>query len=196
MNNIENLSSLFIPGGDVIHVFSVVIKEITRDRNTTFITIPYNDCPKCSRSENLVRLVINRDTVIHDERGRTVRANELEQGMTINASFSSAMTRSIPPQAQAFLIRIVRRPNRNDTTVGRILEINTRGNYITVISNLNPSSAIRFNLSPETVILDSSGRRIRLSMLIPGLRVRVEHATFMTASIPPQTTAFVIQVLR
>ena len=29
----------------------------------------------------------------------------------------------------------------------------------------------------------------------PGLRVRVRHATFMTASIPPQTTAFEIQIL-
>jgi hypothetical protein len=40
------------------------------------------------------------------------------------------------------------------------------------------------------------GRRIRLSDLFSGLRVRVEHATFMTASIPPQTFAFVIQVIR
>ncbi|MCM1157786.1 MAG: hypothetical protein NC300_03760 [Bacteroidales bacterium] len=185
-----------IPNRDIIRVFSAAIEEITRDRNTTFVTISYNDCRGCARPEDLVRLVINRDTIIHDERGRSIPAAQLERGMTVDADFSSAMTRSIPPQAQAFLIRIVKRQRPNETTTGRIVEINTRGNYILTISHLRPSSTIRFNLSPDTVILNSQGRRIRLSMLLPGLRVRVEHAAFMTASIPPQTSAFVIQVLR
>lgn len=140
--------------------------------------------------------MVDRNTILHDERGGTIRANELERGMTVDASFSSAMTRSIPPQAQAFLIRVVKRQTSNETTTGRITEVNTRGNYIVVIRNLNPSSAIRFNQSPQTVIRNASGRRIPLSLLVPGLRVRIEHASFMTASIPPQTTAFTIQVLR
>ncbi|MDE5863294.1 MAG: hypothetical protein K2H34_02990 [Lachnospiraceae bacterium] len=185
-----------IPNRDTIRVFSARIEEITRDRNTTLVTISYNDCIGCARPEDLVRLVVDRNTIIHDERGRNIRANELERGMIVDATFSSAMTRSIPPQAQAFLIRIVRRRSVNQTTTGRITQVNTRGNYIITISNLNPSSAIRFNLSPETVIFNPSGRRIPLSLLVPGLRVRVEHAAFMTASIPPQTTAFVIQILR
>lgn len=185
-----------IPNRDVIRVFSATIEEITRDRNTTLVTIAYSDCIGCARPEDLVRLVVNQNTVIHDERGRSIRVNDLKRGMTVDATFSSNMTRSIPPQAQAFLIRIIRRQTRNETTIGRITEVNTRGNYIVTISNLNPSSVIRFNLSRETVIQNSSGRRIPLSLLVPGLRVRVEHASFMTASIPPQTTAFAIQTLR
>lgn len=191
-----NLPPFPFPNRDIIRVFSARIEEITRDRNTTLVTISYNDCIGCARPEDLVRLVVDRNTIIHDERGRNIRANDLERGMTVDAVFSSAMTRSIPPQAQAFLIRIIRRRSVNQTTTGRITEINTRSKYIITISNLNPSSAIRFNLSPETVIFNSSGRRIPLSLLVPGLRVRVEHAAFMTASIPPQTTAFVIRTLR
>ena len=34
------------------------------------------------------------------------------------------------------------------------------------------------------------------SRLFPGLRVRVRHANFMTASIPPQTTALEVRVIR
>lgn len=191
-----NLPPFPIPNRDAIRVFSARIEEITRDRNTTFVTISYRDCIGCARPEDLVRLVVDRNTIIHDERGKNIRANELERGMTVDASFSSAMTRSIPPQAQAFLIRVVRRQTSNETTTGRIAEVNTRGNYIVTISNLNPSSAIRFNLSPETVIRNSSGRRIPLALLVPGLRVQIEHASFMTASIPPQTTAFTIQILQ
>lgn len=184
------------PGRDRIRVFSAVIEDISRDRNGALVTITYNDCIGCARPQDQVRLVVNRDTVIHDERGRNVPASELQRGMIVNATFSSAMTRSIPPQAQAFSIRIIRRADRNQTSTGRIIEVNTRNNYIVVLRNANPASAIRFNLSPNTTILNSTGRRIRLSMLVPGLRVRVEHASFMTASLPPQTTAFVVQVIR
>lgn len=191
-----NLPPFPIPNRDVIRVFSARIEEITRDRNTTFVTISYNDCIGCARPEDMVRLVVGRNTIIHDERGRNIRASELERGMIVDASFSSVMTRSIPPQSQAFLIRVVRRNIRNETTTGRIVEVNNRGNYIVTMNNFNPASAIRFNLSPQTVIRNSTGRRIPLSLLVPGIRVRVEHAVFMTASIPPQTTAFTIQVLR
>ncbi|MDE6434669.1 MAG: hypothetical protein K2L07_10640 [Lachnospiraceae bacterium] len=196
MNHTENRPPFPIPNRDVIHVFAARIEEISRDRNSTLVTISYHDCEDCIRPEDLVRLVVNRDTVIHDERGRNIPVSELEQGMIVDASFSSAMTRSIPPQTQAFLIRVIRRSNRNTTTTGRITEVNNRGNYIITMSSLNPSSRIRFNLSPNTILLDPSGRRLPLSILVPGLRVRVEHANFMTASIPPQTTAFVIQILR
>lgn len=40
------------------------------------------------------------------------------------------------------------------------------------------------------------GRPMNFSGLVSGLRVRVRHAAFMTASIPPQTTAFEIRVVR
>lgn len=184
------------PGRDRIRVFSAVIEEVSRDRNTTFVTISYNDCIGCARPNDRVRLVVNRDTNIHDERNRNIPASELQRGMTIDATFSSAMTRSIPPQAQAFSIWVIRRPARNEVSTGRIIEVNQRNNYIVVLRNANPASVIRFNLSPNTTILNPAGRRIGLFMLIPGLRVRVEHASFMTASLPPQTTAFVIQIQR
>ena len=196
MDNLDNLSPFSPPNRNVIRVFSAVIQEVSRERNTTFVTISYNDCIGCSRSSDSVRLVVNQDTDIYDERGRSIRASELERGMIVDANFSSAMTRSIPPQAQAFFIRVTRRSNRNETTTGRIIEVNTRNNYILLLRNQNPSSAIRFNISPNTVILDLFGRPIRLSSLRPGFRVRVTHASFVTASIPPQTTAFNVQVIR
>lgn len=196
MDYIDNFSSSRRPDRNVIRVFSALIEDITRDRGTVFVTISYTNCAGCSTPSDTVRLVVNQSTDIYDEQGRNIRPNELERGMTIDASFSSAMTRSIPPQAQAFFIRITERPARSVTTTGRIAEVNTRNNFIIVLTSQNPSSAIRFHILPDTVILDLFGRRIRLSALRPGFRVRVEHASFMTAGIPPQTTAFTVQVIR
>ena len=194
MDYIDNFNPFPGSNRNVIRVFSAIIESVFRERNTTYITISYNNCAGCARQA--VRLVVNQDTIIHDERGRNMRASELERGMTVDANFSSAMTRSVPPQAQAFFIRVTRRANRTVTTTGRIIEVNTRNNFILVLRNQNPASAIRFNISPNTVILDLFGRRTTLSSLSPGFRVRVEHATFMTASIPPQTTAFTVRVIR
>lgn len=196
MDTVNIFSPFPSPNRNVFRVFSALIREVTRERDTTFVTIAYNNCIGCDRSSGTVRLVVNQETVIQDERGRNIRAGELRRGMTVDANFSSAMTRSNPPQAQAFFIRMVRGTNRAETTTGRILEVNTRNNFILVWLSQNSPSAIRFNISPDTIILDLFGRRISLSSLRPGFRVRVEHASFMTLSIPPQTTAFTVQIIR
>ncbi|WP_455716661.1 hypothetical protein [Anaerosporobacter sp.] len=175
-------------------ISNAIIREITRDRDNFLVTVAHRERQR--REEQIIRLVVSRETRIFDVNRRRLRPSELEVGMVIDAFISNAMTRSIPPQARAFEIFVVeRRPSRRET-VGRIVQVNTRNNYILTISSRNASSIVRFNVGPETVILDMSGRRIRLSDLSAGMRVRVEHATFMTASIPPQTTAFVIQVIR
>ena len=80
--------------------------------------------------------------------------------------------------------------------VGRIINVNRQSNSFTATSDGNLSSVIRFNVAENARIFDIIGRPINLSSLFPGLRVQVRHASFMTASIPPQTTAFVVWVVR
>ncbi|MDE7312439.1 MAG: hypothetical protein K2N87_12600 [Eubacterium sp.] len=196
MHQTESLAASAMPNRNVIRVFSALVEEISRDRGTTFVTISYQNCDGCAVPSDTVRLVVSQDTDIYNEQGQRIRANELSRGMTVDASFSSAMTRSIPPQAQAFFIRVTARAPQTETMTGRIAQVNARGRFIIVMANQNPASAIRFQISPDTVILDFWGRRTNLASLRPGLRVRVEHASFMTASIPPQTTAFVVQMIR
>ena len=78
---------------------------------------------------------------------------------------------------------------------GKILDVDRQSRSFTALSDGNLSSIIRFNVARDALILDRAGRPIHFSRLIPGLRVRIRHAAFMTASIPPQTTAFEIRVL-
>ena len=89
------------------------------------------------------------------------------------------------------------RTGRSDNVVvGRIVAIDNQSRSITVITGRNLSSTIRFNVPGNARIFDIFGRPMNFSRLVPGLRVQVRHASFMTPSIPPQTTAFVIRVIR
>lgn len=83
-----------------------------------------------------------------------------------------------------------------NVTVGRIININNQFRNFTVISNNAISSTIRFNISGNTRFFDIFGRPINFNRLRLGMNVQVRHASFMTMSIPPQTTAFVVQVIR
>lgn len=56
-----------------------------------------------------VRLNVNRSTVIVNTFGQNMSLCSIRIGMFVNAVFSSRMTRSIPPQSNAFLIIVQRR---------------------------------------------------------------------------------------
>lgn len=186
----------FIGNDFVINAFNAVIQDISSNRTTRFITISYDECVRCNNREKIVTLIVDRDTIIIGQRGNNIPASDLQRGMTINAAFSAAMTRSIPPQSRAFVIQVVNRPSMYNTTIGRIVATDSNNRFITVMGNSNLSSIIRFNVAPNAVILTPFGRSTGFSSLVPGMRVRITHASFMTMSIPPQTTAYRIQILR
>ena len=171
------------------------IENISSDRGTMFVTVTYRRGLSNRRTDETVRLVVTPRTVIFHTNGVPVSATALRVGMTINATFSSAMTRSIPPQATAYTIWIIRNPQSDNIIIGRILDINRNDSNFTTISDRDTSTIIRFNVSNDTMIFDRFGRPMRFSGLSSGMRVQVRHANFLTASIPPQTTAFEIRVL-
>lgn len=179
----------------VINISNGIIENISSDRGNTLVTVSYMGGPGNRRTEQTVRLVVGPRTIILNTNGTPVPASTLREGMTINASFSSAMTRSIPPQANAYLIRIVGRRMPDNITIGRVLDIDRNNRSFTTITDRDFSSVIRFNVSENTRFFDRFGRPMNFSGLNPGTRVRVRHANFMTASIPPQTTAFEVRVL-
>lgn len=180
----------------MLHITGGLIEEIDSERNNTFITISYTECVNCNRRDQRVRLVVGNNTIITDESGRRIPARDLKVGMIVDATFSTAMTRSIPPQATAYMIRVVSRPRQENVTEGRIIDVDRRNRSFITVSDGNRTSVIRFHVPENTIIVNSFGRPMEFSNLVPGLRVRVRHAPFMTASIPPQTTAFEIRVIR
>jgi len=181
---------------DTISVQDAIVEEISNVRRTGFVTISY--CvmgDHCRVYEQLVKLVVERDTVIRNQFGENLSLGDLRKGMIVDAVFSSAMTRSIPPQARAFRITVISRKDSINVTEGRVLSIDTNDNFFTTGNANDMLSQMRFVVNNETRIMDRRGNRIRLRNLRPGQMVRVEHANFQTMSIPPQTTAFNVQIL-
>ncbi len=186
----------FFPDNSIVRISDGVIENINRDSRNTLLTVTFTERINNRRTDQTIILVVSNNTTILDEHGRPTPAHTLGVGTTIDAVASSAMTRSIPPQSSAFFIRITNRPLPDDMiTTGRIVDVDRQNRSFTTIHDGNPSSIIRFNVSENAIILNRNGRSIDFSRLTPGMRVRVRHATFMTASIPPQTTAFEIRVL-
>lgn len=198
--NNQRINEPFILGGILNDAFVTInrgrIENITNDNRNLLITVAYTRGQGRDRIDDRVRMVVNNRTLIFDEFGNTIRPSELTRDMIINAVVSSTMTRSMPPQANAYAIRVIRRPVSDNMITGRIIDIDRDSRMITTITGNNPNSIIRFSVPMNTPIFDMQGRPMGFARLIPGLRVQVRHANFMTASIPPQTTAREIRVIR
>lgn len=184
-----------------IRVEDAVIEEIFHENRTSFVTISYGVLGDFNTiNMELVRLVVDGNTIIRNRRGRRINIRDLNVGNVVDASFSTAMTRSIPPQSRAFMITVVRE-NVNPLPVfpniveDRIMEVDRNDNFLITGNPNDIMSQMRFVVDNSTDIFDRRGNRIRLRNLRPGQMVRVEHADFMTMSIPPQTTAFRIWVI-
>ena len=152
------------------------------------------DNPFGPNQNQVVTLIINPQTILRNQNLETIRFHELRVGMTVFAAYSSRMTRSYPPQAIAFsLIAIVEEPFI--VSSGIVSFVDPRGRSLTTGPWNDINRQMVYNVSEDTDIFNRFGQRISLFQIRPGARVRIEHATFQTASIPPQTTAFRIDVL-
>ena len=67
------------------------------------ITIPENCILKFEGGKIINGKLIGNNTVILNESGKRISARELQTGMVINATFSAAMTRSIPKISSVFV---------------------------------------------------------------------------------------------
>lgn len=160
-----------------------------------------------------IRLNINNSTVLLNSFGQRLELCQIRRGQWVNAVFSSRMTRSIPPQSNAFLITVQRssqlpippvpprpqpprpQPSPSATTTGRITMVDVNNRFFNVLDSSNRNNLIRFNANSATTYSNRFGVPIRFSNLHPGQIVRVTHANFQTSSIPPQTTAFHVQII-
>lgn len=186
--------------GNLMQINNGLIEEVTCLNDTSgFIVVSYS-VPEENNMTSIqnIRLNLGRNTTVINNFGQSMCICCLQSGMWINAVFSSRMTRSIPPQSFAYLISVQRNaqlPQRPfSTTTGRIVLIDAENQFF-VTRDINTNSEVRFNVSNTTVFINRFGIPMRFRDLRLNQTVRVTHANFMTASIPPQTTAFEVRVV-
>lgn len=154
-----------------MRIDNALVEEVfCYDNSVGHILISYavRDADQVTSIQTL-RLNTGRNTVILNMFGRRINACQLRKGMWINAVFSSRMTRSIPPQANAFLIIVKRNPRpQNNTTDGRIASVDPRNRFLITGNPDDINSQIRYTISDDTVILNRFGNPIPLRALRPG----------------------------
>lgn len=185
--------------GNVMRIDNAFVEEVVPAGRSSagYILVSYAaaGANRTTSIQNL-RLNITQNTILLDSSGKKIRLSDIRKGMWVNVVFSSAMTRSIPPQSAAFLV-VARRDfqsSSSTTTTGRIAMVDPVNEILYTGNPFDINSQTKYLLSNAT-ITDRSGRPINMRALRPGDRVRITHANFQTSSIPPQTTAFHVQLL-
>jgi hypothetical protein len=182
---------------NVIHVDSAIIEEVvvyTARTGYILITIGESDENNIIYMQE-IRLNIGENTIIIDENGISLNLDDLDEGMRIDADFSSAMTRSIPPQSSAYRIVVLEEESSVNITTDRVVSVDTNNGFLLTGNPNDMYDQMIFTISDQTIILDQDNDTIPLEDIQPGQLVRVEHAMFQTLSIPPQSPAYRVQVL-
>lgn len=184
--------------GNIMRVDNALVEDVfTNNCSTGNILISYAvPGPNAMTFIELLRLNISRNTVILNTSGSRMRLCDIRKGMWLDAIFSPFMTRSNPRQANAFLV-IARRERQSSVSVttDRIASVDANNNVLYTGFPNNINTQMRFIVPRSTVISDRNGNPVSLRSLRSGQMVRITHANFQTASIPPQTTAYHIQLL-
>lgn len=197
MNLNSDNSQDLLPSGSTIHVENAIIEEVVADtKSTGYVLISYEDL----NENNMiymqeVRLNVGDETIIIDGNGTSLSMFDLTTGMRIDAAFSSAMTRSIPPQSSAYRIIVLREDTSVNITTDRVVSTDTNNGFLTTGNPYDINDQFVFTISDDTVILNRDNENITLADIQPGQLVWVEHAIFQTLSIPPQSPAYRVQIL-
>ena len=185
---------------DINHITAenALIENINMRGRTGYITISYTVRER-NRTKRimLVSLVVTNSTKLTDQFGNPIRMGSFRIGMVVNASFSSIMTRSIPPQSRAFSITIIKEKSTSLIEVGKVISVDVFGDsgYILTGEPRNPSRQTRYIVGRNTKLVNKRGDRIRLREIRPGQIIRVEREPFQTLSIPPQTPVLTVQII-
>lgn len=184
--------------GDTMQIKNALVEEVFTANDTTgYILISYT-APSVNDISSILylRLNVSKNTAIINLDGNGNCLRDIQEGMWVDVVFSPNMTRSIPPQANAFFI-LARRgaPASTDVSTTRIISVNAAQDSVLTGNPNNINNQTIFTLSNDTLIRNRIGNTISIVDLRPGQTIRVVHGNFQTASIPPQTPAYYIQVL-
>lgn len=181
----------------VTHVDNAIIEEVAamnESEGYVLISFEVGDENSMMYAQEL-RLNVGNNTIIINQEGTPLTLNDLSKGMIIDADFSSAMTRSIPPQSFAYRIVVLVEETSVHITTDRVVSVDTDNGFLFTGNPYDIYDQKIFTISDTTVILDRNNNVISLEVIQPGQLVRVEHAIFATLSIPPQSPAYLVQVL-
>ncbi|MDF2888256.1 MAG: hypothetical protein K0R23_2641 [Lacrimispora sp.] len=193
----EDARGMITMSGSIMEVQNALVEEMyTPNSRTGYLIISYADPGENDMINiELIQLNIGWETILIDQFGEAISLCSITKGSYVNATFSTVMTRSIPPQSNAYRVIAMVDSLSYRITTDRILLVDSDNHFVYTGNPNDESDQMRYVITSATDIVDEDGNPLTLDDLKPGKMVRIKHANFQTASIPPQTTAFVIELL-
>ncbi len=180
-------------------VENATVISVYKNKRNGSVTITYGMMDHNQMMQkHVVTLVTGKNTKIRDQFGKRISLSNLRKGMLVNARFSSMMTRSNPPQAAVYYLTIVKENESSIIEEGNVLEVEWLGkdyHYLLTGDANDINRQMRYVITDSTLLRDRRGNPIPFKAIRPGQLVRIERASFQTMSIPPQTTAFTVQII-
>ena len=145
-----------------------------------------------------VLVLIGEDTKI-TANGEEASAQAIASEMLLNVKYSEQMTRSIPPQTTAISIELLNLPVENEEIVEEekaigSAKINSVEDGAIVVTDEVRGEVIVF-VTEETKIT-KDGSEVSANELKADMEITIEYAAHMTMSIPPQTNAVSIEIVK
>ncbi len=145
-----------------------------------------------------VLVLIGEDTKI-TANGEEASVEAIASDMLLNVKYSEQMTRSIPPQTVAVSIELLNLPVENEEiaeeekAIGSA-KINSVEDGAIIVTDEVRGEVIVF-VTEETKIT-KDGSEVSANELKADMEITIEYAAHMTMSIPPQTNAVSIEIVK
>ncbi len=136
------------------------------------------------------------ETVLEDKDGNTIEVADITKGDLVYAEFSSAMTRSIPPQSNAIKIQVLKAADQGEVQENKYYGLVSQIEGSTLYMDGEDMDAkLVIHVDDKTQVKNELGENIALSDIKEGTYLEVVTSPAYTASLPPQTTAVSVSVL-
>lgn len=138
-----------------------------------------------------VVLHLDDKTVVLDAAGQRIKGTSLAEGDKLEADYGPVVTKSIPLQATAQEIRLL----KEESSLRGIIERNDEQGILVKGASSNFGQQVRLLINEDTIMIDQKGETITKEALVSGMLIKASHSSLATFSLPPQTVAYLIEVV-
>lgn len=144
-----------------------------------------------------VLVLIGEDTKV-TANGEEASLDLIKEQMLLNVKYSEQMTRSIPPQTVAISVEILNLPVDEEAVTEEKAVVSAKINSIedgSIFVTDNVNGDVIVHITEETKIT-KDGKDFDKAELKADMEITIEYASHMTMSLPPQTNAVSIEIVK
>lgn len=175
------------------------VKEVNKDEKGNVKSIFIMPNSSTNKYDGVV-VKINEDTKLKDQNDLPILANEIKEGMQVEAIYSKIATKSAIPQSNGYSLKVTTHKDndviRATGEVKSVRESIVGGKLIAISKEGNKDGSIDFelNLNGNTIVIDENGKKLSVEDIKVGMKIDGYRELRETRSIPPQSNSIKLVV--